>query len=79
MSFIKGLSGNISFNIELTPNEYKNSLEKKTNYKLCIVTNALKNPKLEIFSFNIGANVWANELNEILQTEERVAAKMWKE
>lgn len=75
---VKGLSGNIS-SIELTPNEYKNSKEKKTHYKLCIVTNALTKPKLEIFSFNFDLDIWTNNLNEKLLTEERVAARMWKE
>lgn len=75
---VKGLSGNIS-SIELTPNEYKNSKEKKTHYKLCIVTNALTKPKLEIFSFNFELDIWTNNLNEKLLTEERVAARMWKE
>ena len=75
---VKGLSGNIS-SIELTPNEYKKSIEKKTHYKLCIVTNALTKPKLEIFSFNFDLNIWTNDLNEKLLTEERVAARMWKE
>ncbi len=75
---VKGLSGNIS-SIELTPNEYKNSKEKKTHYKLCIVTNALTKPKLEIFSFNPDLDIWTNNLNEKLLTEERIAARMWKE
>lgn len=75
---VKGLSGNIS-SIELTPNEYKNSKEKKTHYKLCIVTNALTKPKLEIFSFNPDLDIWTNSLNEKLLTEERIAARMWKE
>lgn len=74
---VKGLSGNVS-SIELTPNEYKNSKEKKTNYKLCIVTNALTNPRLEVFSFNFDKNIWTNELNETLQIEERIGARMWK-
>ena len=75
---VKGLSGNIS-SIELTPNEYKNSKEKKTHYKLCIVTNALTKPKLEIFSFNPDLDIWTNSLNEKLLTEERIAARLWKE
>lgn len=75
---VKGLSGSIT-SIELTPNEYKNSIDKKANYKLSIVTNALTNPKLEIFSFNVQLNCWTNQQNEKLLTEEKVAARMWKE
>lgn len=74
---VKGLSGNIS-SIELTPNEYKNSNEKKTHYKFCIVTNALTKPKLEVFSFNFDLEIWTNDINEKLLTEERIAARMWK-
>lgn len=74
---VKGLSGNIS-SIELTPNEYKNSKDKNTHYKLCIVTNALTQPTLEVFSFNVDENIWMNDLNETLQTEERIGARMWK-
>lgn len=74
---VKGLSGNIS-SIELTPNEYKNSKDKNTHYKLCIVTNALTQPTLEVFSFNVDKNIWMNDLNETLQIEERIGARMWK-
>jgi len=75
---VKGLSSNIT-SIELTPNEYKNSIDKKSIYKLCIVTNALTNPLLEIFSFNEKLGYWTNEQNEKLLTEERIAVRMWKE
>ena len=74
---VKGLSGSIS-SIELTPNEYKNLIENKKNYKLCIITNALRMPTLEIFSFNFDKNSWTNELNEILQVKEITGARMWK-
>ncbi|WP_294966295.1 DUF3883 domain-containing protein [uncultured Flavobacterium sp.] len=74
---VKGLSGSIS-SIELTPNEYKNSKDKKTHYKLCIVTDALNKPKLEVFSFDLHTNVWTNIFNEILETEERIGVRMWK-
>jgi Domain of unknown function (DUF3883) len=75
---VKGLSGNIS-SIELTPNEYKNLKDKKPHYKLCIVTNALTKPNLEVFGFNSDLGIWTNHLNEKLLTEEKVAARMWKE
>ena len=75
---VKGLSGSIT-SIELTPNEYKNSIDKKSKYKLCIVTNALTSPLLETFSFNEQLGCWTNEQNEKLLTEERIAARMWKE
>ena len=58
--------------------DYKNSKDKNTHYKLCIVTNALTQPTLEVFSFNVDKNIWMNDLNETLQTEERIGARMWK-
>ncbi|MGV0977649.1 protein NO VEIN domain-containing protein [Empedobacter falsenii] len=75
---VKGLSGNIS-SIELTPNEYKNLKEKQKYYKVCIVTNALTNPNLEVFSFNFDKNIWTNDMDEILHINERTGAKMWKQ
>lgn len=75
---VKGLSGSIA-SIELTPNEYRNSKEKSNQYKLCIVTDALTKPKLDIFSFQSDTSCWTNKLNEKLFTEERIAARMWKE
>lgn len=74
---VKGLSGN-TCSIDLTPNEYKNSIDKKEHYKVCIVTNSLTKPKLEIFSFNVELNNWTNSFDEILHTQERIGAKMWK-
>lgn len=75
---VKGLSGSVT-SIELTPNEYKNSIDKKSKYKLCIITNALTNPLLEIFCFNEQLGSWTNEQNEKLLTEEKTSARMWKE
>jgi len=74
---VKGLSGAI-VSIELTPNEYRNSVVKKSSYELCIVTNALTEPKLETFSFDTNSGCWKNKLNERLNIEERIAARMWK-
>ena len=74
---VKGLSGNIS-TIELTPNEYKNSKSQNNKYKICIVTNALKNPILDIFSFDMKINSWINDKNQILEIEEKIGAIMRK-
>ena len=75
---VKGLSGSIT-SIELTPNEYKNSNDKNAHYKLCIVTSALKQPKLEVYSFDIHLNCWINIHKEKLVLEERTGARLWKE
>ena len=74
---VKGLSGSIS-SVELTPNEYMNLIKNRSCYRLCIVTNALTNPKLEIFYFDSVKNIWTTELGEILKIEEKTGAKMWK-
>ena len=75
---VKGLSGKI-VSIELSPNEYKKSNEYKDQYKLCIVSNALTKPNLEIFSYHPEFEYWTNLENEKLIIEERISARMYKE
>lgn len=75
---VKGLSGKI-VSIELSPNEYQKSNEYKDKYKLCVVTNALIEPKLEIFSYHSEFEYWTNNENKKLIIEERVSARMYKE
>ena len=75
---VKGLSGKI-VSIELSPNEYQKSNEYKDLYKLCIVTNALIEPKLEIFSYNSEFEYWSNIENEKLIIQERMSARMYKD
>jgi hypothetical protein len=74
---VKGLSCNVT-SVELTPNEYQNAKQMGYQYKICIVTSALHNPNLEIYSYDVVANLWKNESGERLNIEERVAAKFWK-
>lgn len=74
---VKGLSGKI-VSIELSPNEYQKSNEYKDQYKLCIVVNALINPKLDIFSYHSESGNWTNIENEKLIIQEKVGARMYK-
>jgi hypothetical protein len=74
---VKGLSGKI-VSIELSPNEYQKSSEYKDQYKLCIVTNALIEPKLEVFSYNSEFKYWSNIENEKLIIQEKISARMYK-
>jgi len=68
---VKGLSG-IDINIELTPNEYLNSKRNKSNYKICIITNALsKKRQLSIFSFK--KYKWESIEEVILESKERTS------
>ena len=54
---VKGLSGIIS-SIELTANEYRKSIENREKYRVCIVTNSLINPKLEVFYYDFKNECW---------------------
>jgi hypothetical protein len=73
---VKGLSGNI-VSTELTPNEYKNIHLHKMSYRLCIVTNALKNPVLKIFSYSKDSNRWTSEDGTILKFQEVKSARIY--
>lgn len=68
----KGLSGSdVSF--ELTPNEYVNARGGgRSDFRICVVTNALSVPKLHIFRPEGGR--WTFEGDELV-FEERVAAR----
>lgn len=75
---VKGLSGKI-VSIELSPNEYQKSKKFSNKYRLCIVTNALIKPKLEIFSYSSKLNYWLNSKNEKLMIQEKIGARMIKQ
>lgn len=73
---VKGLSGE-GMAIELTPNEYDAFKEKKLDYALCVVTNALVAPKLFAFTYNPANGKWQDRCNPRtapLKIKERVAA-----
>jgi len=61
---VKGLSGD-TFNVGLTPNEYKAFKRNAENYRLAVVLNALHQPQLWICRFSAEQNAWiAERLNE---------------
>ena len=60
---VKGLSAKDG-NIELTPNEYKAFKSKHPDYRLGVVTVALKKPKLGIFRFHKPTRGWLEEISE---------------
>lgn len=71
---VKGLSGS-ELIAELTPNEYSQMFGKsKSDYRLCIVTSALANPRLRIFSLNHISQKWCSETRDILSFKEKVSA-----
>ena len=57
---VKGLSGN-TFNIGLTPNEYKAFEQKTDDYRLAVVINALNTPKLFVCRFSQEQKAWIAE------------------
>lgn len=81
---VKGLSQE-NVNIELTPNEYKQMQNSKKEYRVCVVTNALKKPNLQIFSYNDekldsdNLGIWQDENGNALKMEERISARCYVE
>lgn len=57
---VKGLSGQ-EINIELTHNEYSQLKKNKNNFRLCVVTNALKSPSKFVFSYSESEEIWTDE------------------
>ena len=71
---VKGLSGS-QVAVELTPNEYEKMKKHKASYKLCIVSQALSDPILDIFSYSSESNDWRNSDGHILNIVEIVSAR----
>lgn len=74
---VKGLSGS-EVSIELTPNEYKYVRAKPANYRICIVTEALRNPSLRVFSYSDRSGNWEDEGGDTLSVREITGARMFK-
>jgi len=74
---VKGLSGS-AIVVEVTPNEYKQIVARREDYRLCIVSDALeaKKAKLRIFSYQHRKKAWLNEQREKLLIQEMVAARL---
>ncbi|WP_165250553.1 DUF3883 domain-containing protein [Paludisphaera soli] len=71
---VKGLCGGET-RVELTPNEYQAMSQNAQTYRLCIVTNALDKPSLEIFSYSNEAGCWKGTSGRTLNVVESVAAR----
>lgn len=72
---VKGLSGS-TVQADLTPNEFEKMKEFKESYVICIVTNALENPKLKVFYYSSDLKKWRANKNEVLLVKEMVAARV---
>ena len=73
---VKGLSGS-QIVVELTPNEYVAMRQYRDSYRVCIVTNALSAPCLEIFAYTPDSGQWESQSPErlLLNIQEIVAAR----
>jgi Domain of unknown function (DUF3883) len=71
---VKGLSG-VEVCVELTPNEYKAMNKHKSTYLLCVVTQALTNPSLQVFEYSFEWKEWISEKNNILRCSEFTGAR----
>ena len=72
---VKGLSGSVLV-AELTPNEYRYLMRNSPSYRLCIVTNALTAPQLNIFSYDNDAQNWSSASGKVLQVDEILSARV---
>lgn len=72
---VKGLSGS-TIVAELTPNEYGYLSKNDSNYRLCIVVDALTSPNLHIFSFEPETSTWTDKVGQVLVIEKRTGARV---
>lgn len=70
---VKGLSGQ-QLTVELSANEYAHSKKHKSNYRICIVNNALDKEKRELFVFANVRDKWIAENGIMLTCSEKVSA-----
>jgi len=71
---VKGLSGG-ALCVELTPNEYKMLRKFRLSYRICVVTRALVNPKLSVFTYNAKQATWKDEVGRALRIEKLTGAR----
>lgn len=71
---VKGLSGS-QIVVELTPNEYAALAKYRDAYRVCVVTNTLSKPCLEIFAYSADSRQWESPERRVLNIQEIIAAK----
>jgi len=73
---VKGLSGDGTA-VELTPNEYKAMREKWSQFKVCVVTNALTRRRtLRVFSCAKDRGGWRDADGDVLTIERMSGARL---
>ncbi len=65
---VKGLSSS-DVVIQLTPNEYAMMQKHRDTYRICIVTTALTEPALEVFSYVPESNQWESADRRVLNVK----------
>lgn len=71
---VKGLSGR-ELVVELTPNEYVMMMKHQESYRVCVVTNALTTPHLDVFAFSPESKYWETSDQRVLNIQEIIAAR----
>ncbi len=71
---VKGLSGSECV-IDLTPNEYAKLSQHRESYRLCVVTEAITEPRLAVFAYSEDSRRWEERDGRVLQFEDIVAAR----
>ncbi|MDZ4688647.1 MAG: DUF3883 domain-containing protein [Planctomycetaceae bacterium] len=71
---VKGLSGS-QIVVELTPNEYRAMKEHQSSYRVCVVSNALVSPCLDVFAHSHDSGKWENANGMVLNLEEIIAVR----
>ena len=71
---VKGLCGS-QIVVDLSPNEYDAMGEYWESYKVCVVTNALTEPCLEVFAYSPDSRQWESPERRVLNIQEIIAAR----
>ena len=71
---VKGLSGD-QIVVELTPNEYKAMKAYLDSYRICVVTSALTQPRLEVFAYSNDSRRWESAEGRVLNLQEIIAVR----
>jgi len=61
--------------VDLTPNEYAAMRAYQESYRVCVVTNALTAPYLEVFSYSPDSRQWESPERRVLNIQEIIAAR----
>lgn len=71
---VKGFSGS-QIVVELTPNEYAAMKCYQESYRVCVVTNALTKPCLDIFAYSPDSGQWESPDRRVLNIQEIISAR----